>query len=245
MISIVMTCFNRSAKTRLALFSLFHLVDMDGIEVVCVNDGSTDDTEAVLSEFPVVGINRQKRGGQSRALGDGLQVATGDVLINLDNDIITLAPDWPRLIEKTLRLHRDIGIVGLPVFPVFEEPIQDVKLAGLNFPVRFVRRHGINGSVLAMRRDVFQDVGYPWINPQNYSCFDYEYTCRIRAAGWRAAYLMVRNRVAPTMQYPGEQQYETAKKRERIQARRGPDLKARLAQIQRGELFMPYYGGES
>ena len=74
-------------------------------EVVVVNDGSTDATEAVLDETePLLDLKRihnPKPKGRSAAANIGAEAATGDILVFLDGD--TLA--GPDLVLKHLESH--------------------------------------------------------------------------------------------------------------------------------------------
>lgn len=64
--------------------------DYENIEVIVVNDGSTDNTEALLSELArnstKLKILTQKNQGQSVARNNGLTLATGEFVIFLDSD---------------------------------------------------------------------------------------------------------------------------------------------------------------
>jgi Glycosyl transferase family 2. len=56
-------------------------------EIVVIDDGSTDGTEAMLRrEFPLVNYYYQKNLGVSAARNLGMQQATGDWLAFLDSD---------------------------------------------------------------------------------------------------------------------------------------------------------------
>ncbi|ASM30281.1 Hyaluronan synthase [Serratia marcescens] len=64
--------------------------DYENIEVIVVNDGSTDNTEALLSELAhnntKLKILTQKNQGQSVARNNGLTLATGEFVLFLDSD---------------------------------------------------------------------------------------------------------------------------------------------------------------
>lgn len=70
-------------------------------EVIYVNDGSKDDTLAVLHTLPkasVIDLNRNY--GQATALDAGFKHASGDIIISLDGDGQNNPADIAKLIEK-------------------------------------------------------------------------------------------------------------------------------------------------
>lgn len=79
--------------------------ESDSIEVVCVNDGSTDTTLAQLRRWrekePVVRVvNLSRNFGKENALTAGLDHATGDVIIPMDSDLQDPPELIPQMIEK-------------------------------------------------------------------------------------------------------------------------------------------------
>ena len=56
------------------------------IEVIVVNNNSTDRTEAVARRYPGVKVVEEKEKGIVRARRAGYQVATGDLIANVDAD---------------------------------------------------------------------------------------------------------------------------------------------------------------
>ena len=85
-ISVVIPTYNRRDLLRRALLSVF-AQSLLPTEVVVIDDGSTDGTDAMISrEFPKVCYYRQENGGVSSARNLGLQHSTGDWLAFLDSD---------------------------------------------------------------------------------------------------------------------------------------------------------------
>ncbi len=79
--------------------------ESDSIEVVCVNDGSSDTTLAQLRRWrekePVVRVvNLSRNFGKENALTAGLDHATGDVIIPMDSDLQDPPELIPQMIEK-------------------------------------------------------------------------------------------------------------------------------------------------
>ncbi|MBE9396019.1 glycosyltransferase family 2 protein [Pontibacterium sp. N1Y112] len=79
--------------------------ESDSIEVVCVNDGSSDTTLAQLRGWrekePVIRVvNLSRNFGKENALTAGLDHATGDVIIPMDSDLQDPPELIPQMIEK-------------------------------------------------------------------------------------------------------------------------------------------------
>ncbi len=75
-------------------------------EIIFVNDGSLDQSTAILDRlrqrFPdeIRRLHFLKRGGQTFALRQGLGSARGNIVITLDGDLQNDPADIPRLLEK-------------------------------------------------------------------------------------------------------------------------------------------------
>jgi glycosyl transferase family 2 len=98
-VSVVVPAYNLARFLPAALDSaLAQDWPADALEVVVVDDGSTDETPQVLEGYrDRVTVVRQPNGGLVRAVSRGLQDATGDYVALLDAD-----DEWPR---DRLRRH--------------------------------------------------------------------------------------------------------------------------------------------
>ena len=99
--SIVIPCYNAERFVRDTVASAQAQTIAD-IEIICVDDGSTDQTLAVLEEL-VAGDDRiqvisQENGGEGPARDAGLRAATGEWLYFLDADDLML----PNLLERAI-----------------------------------------------------------------------------------------------------------------------------------------------
>jgi glycosyltransferase involved in cell wall biosynthesis len=91
LVSVVVPCYNQANFLAEAIDSV--LAQTYGrIEVVVVNDGSTDDTAAVASRYERVRCISQLNGGQGAARNEGLKHATGEYVLFLDSDDRLLPP---------------------------------------------------------------------------------------------------------------------------------------------------------
>lgn len=89
--SIIVPVYNVEQYLEKCLDSL-QVQDYTDYEILCVNDGSTDHSREILTEwqsrFPKMKIIDRENGGLSAARNTGLQAATGDYVVFVDSD------DW-------------------------------------------------------------------------------------------------------------------------------------------------------
>jgi GT2 family glycosyltransferase len=109
-LSLVIRSRDEADRLRLVLASLARQSGLT--EVVVVDDGSIDHTQAVLREaertLPLVALRHATARGRSAASNAGATAATGDILLFLDGD--TLA--GPALVERHLAAHAEPGVIG-------------------------------------------------------------------------------------------------------------------------------------
>ena len=102
-VSVVIPCYNQGLFLAEAVRSVL-AQGWPRLEIVVVNDGSTDDTAAVAAGFPEVRCVTQENRGLSAARNRGLSECRGDLVIFLDADDRLL----PSAIETGVReLARD------------------------------------------------------------------------------------------------------------------------------------------
>jgi glycosyltransferase involved in cell wall biosynthesis len=85
-VSAVVPAYNRADYLGEALDSAL-AQDFDGLEVVVVDDGSTDATPEVLRRYgDRIRVHRQENAGQSAAINRGVELARGEFVAFLDSD---------------------------------------------------------------------------------------------------------------------------------------------------------------
>jgi glycosyltransferase involved in cell wall biosynthesis len=96
--SLIIPARNEAAALRDLLSSLRR--QHPKVEIIVVNDGSTDDTSVICREFDVLEIQHGYRMGNGAAIKTGARAACGDVLVFMDGDGQHDARDIPRLLDK-------------------------------------------------------------------------------------------------------------------------------------------------
>lgn len=97
-LSIIIPARNEAENLRQLLPQIKAL--MAGTEIIVVDDGSTDDTPAVCTEFQVRHLRHPYAKGNGAAVKSGARAATGKVLIFMDGDGQHKPEDIPRLLEQ-------------------------------------------------------------------------------------------------------------------------------------------------
>jgi GT2 family glycosyltransferase len=84
-VSVLIPTYNRADLLREALDSVYCQSFVD-YEIIVVDDGSTDNTRAVIAEYPDVEYLYLEHGGPARARNAAMQRARGEYLCYLDSD---------------------------------------------------------------------------------------------------------------------------------------------------------------
>lgn len=160
MISVVVCTFNGEATIRETLQGLGEL-DYPNYEVIVVNDGSTDRTPEIVSEYGVKMISTTNR-GLSSARNTGLQAASGSIIAYIDDDAYP-DPHWLRYLAIAF-LESDYAGVGGPNLVPQEDSLISHCVAnapgGPNHVLLTdtVAEH-IPGCNMAFRKQVLESIG--------------------------------------------------------------------------------------
>lgn len=109
-VSVVVATHNEAGTLDGCLRSLLNLRYPD-YEVIVVNDGSTDETEAIIARYPFRTFTTPNN-GVSAARNEGLGAATGEIVAYIDSDA-SADPDWLSYLVTTF-LESDFAGVGGP-----------------------------------------------------------------------------------------------------------------------------------
>lgn len=202
-LSIVIATLNRAALLRESLVSLL-AQDADGIayEIVVVDNGSTDGTEAVAGEFagttPVVRYLREPQRGIVHARNAGIAAAQAPILAFFDDDQEAV-PGWVSAVVGTFRSHPEVDFIAgrVQLASGLRPPawITSATRGALGVIDRGDRPREITsrqwmccgGGNMACRRRVLDEVG--WFSPECPRSQDRELTVRLLFAGKQGRYV--------------------------------------------------------
>lgn len=117
LISIIIPCYNSERFLSACILSLQNQSYINW-EAICVNDGSTDNTERLLNEYSAkesrIRTYSQINQGAAKAREFGICKATGDYLTFLDADD-TLTPNALQFVADKIKYNPDIIISGFHI----------------------------------------------------------------------------------------------------------------------------------
>lgn len=136
LITLIIPCYNAKQTLEKCLDSVVHQ-NYTHLEIIIVDDGSTDGTSKIYEEFQIkddrIKVLKQENSGVSRARNRGLEAANGEYICFVDSD------DWvepnycAELYDLLIQENADIAIVEASYEDekgnvVFNKPISDEKV---------------------------------------------------------------------------------------------------------------------
>jgi GT2 family glycosyltransferase len=158
--SVVVCTYNGGRTLRPCLDGLARL-DYPNYEVIVVDDGSTDDSAAIASEFDCRLISTENR-GLSSARNTGWAAATGEIVAYLDDDAYP-DPHWLKYLAAGFNSSNHCGIGGPNVPPPDENFVAQCVAQAPGGPTHVlltdaVAEH-IPGCNMAFRRSRLRAIG--------------------------------------------------------------------------------------
>ncbi|MGI6078424.1 MAG: glycosyltransferase [Fastidiosipilaceae bacterium] len=130
LVSILVPVYNTEEYLRQCLDSLINQTLKD-IEIICVNDGSTDNSPKILNEYAQkdgrVKIVNKSNGGLPSARNAGIDVARGEYVGFVDSDDY-VEPNMFKKLYTTAKQHNsEVVVCGAKAIPENPEPSQWIK----------------------------------------------------------------------------------------------------------------------
>jgi cellulose synthase/poly-beta-1,6-N-acetylglucosamine synthase-like glycosyltransferase len=203
-ISVIVPAWNEEVGIITSIESLLRN-SYKNLEIIVVNDGSTDNTNKVVKEYynakiknndlkgkTFVYINKKKNKGKGAAINSGIKKSTGDLIITMDADtkfekdaIFTVARYFQNkdidAAVGNVKVASSSSVIGI---------IQQIEYT-LGFYFKRTNsiidcEYIIGGAFGIFRRSVFDKCGY---FDENNRTEDIEFSTRIKSFGLKTAYI--------------------------------------------------------
>lgn len=193
-VSVVVPAYDESAGIAATLGSLLASHWPYGLEVIVVDDGSTDGTADVVEALGLPGVRlvRQANQGKPAALNTGLGLARGDVVVMIDGDTVVEPDTIARLVAPFAdhRVGASSGNAKVANRGTLLGRWQHIEyVMGFNLDRRLLATVGaittVPGAAGAFRTAALRDVGGL---SDDTIAEDTDLTIAIHRAGWRVVY---------------------------------------------------------
>ncbi|MDO8499415.1 MAG: glycosyltransferase family 2 protein [bacterium] len=170
-LSFVIPAHNEAKNIGLCLQSIINEAKKDGcsdqIEIIVVNNASTDDTKSIASQYSQVRVVDEQRKGLTYARECGFQVTTGELIANVDADN-QLTSGWFATVFTEFTNDKNlVALSGPPLYrdlPVWQRGLIQIFFC-LTYAIYFITSRVLKvGSVVqggnfVVRRSALQTIG--------------------------------------------------------------------------------------
>src|SRR5690242_9706360 len=180
LVSIVIPCYNHAHYLGQAIESVQRQT-WPAVEIIVVDDGSTDDTAAVVARYPGVTGLTQPNQGLSAARNTGLKASHGRYILFLDADDLVV----PNALDKAvgeMTAHPECAFVSGAFYYADEQGVPGSKLVfedvvGDHYLTLLTRNYIAMHATVLYRRDIIEEVG--GFDPSLRACEDYDVYLKI------------------------------------------------------------------
>lgn len=203
-VSVVIPAWNEEVGIVRTVRSALENTYRGFLEVVVVNDGSTDGSDAVIRAFQeeyeasaAAHPNRRlvyrykANGGKGSALNEGIRLSTGEIVVTIDADCYVTSTAIENFVKQFVdpKVMAAVGNVKIGNTKTLVGTVQYLEFL---FSFYFKKADSlmntiyiVGGAAGAFRREVFDRVGYYSVG---HITEDIDFSVRIQAAGMRIVY---------------------------------------------------------
>ncbi len=158
----VVICAHNAADTLDECLRHTCALDYADLEILVVDDGSSDSTPEIAMKHPGVRLVQIDHSGLAAARNAGFEAATGELVAYLDSDAFP-TPEWPYYLALAFDAP-DVGGAGGPNIPPYDEPPgAEVVARAPGGPVQVLfsddRAEHVPGCNMAFWRLVLSEIG--------------------------------------------------------------------------------------
>jgi len=155
-ISVIVATRNRRESLQQFINGLRVLPDQPAWELIVVDNGSTDKTNALLAttatDLPVIIVN-EREPGKSKALNKALKHARGDILVFTDDDVVP-DPEWLVALHKASSEYINANVFGGRIL-VDDERIPKWIMKSSNLKTILVSEQDFGDEICWFARDQY------------------------------------------------------------------------------------------
>lgn len=193
-VSILIPCHNEEAQIEETIAALEETNYPGEWEVIAINDGSTDNTPAILdrlaSRYPFLRVvHLAENKGKALALKTGALLARGKFLVGIDGDAL-LEPHAISWLTARLEMRPQVGgVTGNPRIRNRSTLLGRLQVGEFTTIIGLIKRTQMNygkiftmaGVIAAFKKKALHDVGY-W-SPDMVTD-DIDVTWKLQSSGW-------------------------------------------------------------
>lgn len=189
--SIIIPTFNGASRIGNCLDALLRQTPQPNVEILVIDDGSTDSTADVVGRYPGVRCITQSNAGPAAARNRGAEAAQGTIILFTDDDCVPM-PDW---LDAMIGPFRDPEVVGAKGVYRTRQKSLIARFVQIEYEDRYRLMSNldyidfIDTYSAAFRRDRFLEMtGYDTSFPV--ACAeDVELSYRMSARGWKMKFV--------------------------------------------------------
>lgn len=170
LVSVVIAAYNEETVINKTIHSVLQS-KYEQLEVIIVNDGSTDQTEAVITnEFhgnPKIHVITQENSGKTVAINKGFRFAKGEIIVSIDADTLIAADTISLLVrhfqdEKVAAVSGNVKVGNVRNLLTLWQHVE--YITGFNLERRAFDSLNcipvVPGAIGAWRKKAIEEVGY-------------------------------------------------------------------------------------
>ena len=110
--SIIILTYNKLEYTKQCIESIREFTEKDSYELIVIDNNSTDETPKWLEEQEdIIAILNEDNKGFPKGCNQGMEIATGDNILLLNNDTV-VTKNWLENLTTALYSDESVGAVG-------------------------------------------------------------------------------------------------------------------------------------